>query len=72
MAGKIFFRERTKIGEGKKTPRFKIVATGGIDLQFFAKHLRMQELEQIAAAVSAELVELKVEPKKGHEKEVEI
>ncbi|MDD5712218.1 MAG: hypothetical protein PHY31_05585 [Smithellaceae bacterium] len=71
MPGKIFFRERTKIGEGKKSPRFKLVAVSGVDLSLLAKHLRMQELELIATAVGAELVELKVDQKKKDE-DVEI
>ena len=65
MAGKIFYRERTKVGSGKKAPRFKLVAVSGIDLQIYAKHLRKQELDQIAVAESAELIELKIDSKKG-------
>ena len=72
MAGKIFYRERTKVGEGKKAPRFKIVAVAGIDLKFFAKHMRKQELDQLAQGIGAELIELKAECKQGSEKEVEV
>ncbi len=72
MAGKIFYRERTKIGTGKKAPRFKLVAVNDIDLKIYAKHLRKQELDQIAEAIGAELVELKVDSKKGGAEEVEV
>ena len=71
MAGIIFYRERTKIGEGKKSPRYKMVAVSGIDLKFYVKHVRKQELEQIAAAVKAKLVELKVDKKKKQHDDVE-
>lgn len=63
MAGKIFYRERTKQGEGEKKPRFNLVAVSGVDLKVFAKHIRKSELEQIAEAADAELVLL--ERKKG-------
>jgi predicted metal-dependent hydrolase len=65
MAGTIFFRERTKVEEGEKKPRFSVVAIAGADVKFKSKHVRRNELEQIATAVGAELVELKVEGK-GH------
>jgi hypothetical protein len=59
MAGKIFYRERRKVGEGEKKPRFKLVAVAGVDVKVYGKHLRKKELEQIAEAVGAELVLLK-------------
>ena len=71
MPGKVFYRERTKIGTGKKAPRYKLVAVSGIDIKVYAKHLRKQELEQIADAVGAELVLLKID-KKGSKDEVEV
>jgi hypothetical protein len=71
MAGIIFYRERTKIGEGKKMPHFALVAVSGIDLTFHVTHVRKQELEQIAAAVKAKLVELKVDKKKKQHDDVE-
>jgi hypothetical protein len=67
----IFYRDRTKIGEGKKAPRFKLVAVCGIDLKIYAKHIRRQELEQIAASTGAELVMLTVD-KKGCKHDVEV
>jgi len=56
MAGKIFYRERIKVGEGEKKPRFRVVAVAGLDLKIFAEHLKKGELEQIAQSLEAELV----------------
>ena len=61
MAGKIFYRERRKVDEGEKKPRFHVVAQADMDLKIHAKHLRKAELEQIAKETGAELVELKVD-----------
>jgi hypothetical protein len=58
MAGKIFCRERTKVGEGKMQPQFRVVAVAGVDLSFSGPHFRKNELEQIAQAVGAEIVYL--------------
>jgi len=71
MAGKIFYRERRKVGKEEKKPRFKIVAVAGVDLTIHAEHLRKQELERIAESIGAELVLLKSEGR-GDEKEVEV
>jgi hypothetical protein len=59
MAGKIFYRERRKVGEGEKKPRYQLVAAAGIDLKIYGIHMRKAELEQIAEAIGAELVLLK-------------
>jgi len=67
MAGKIFYRERRKVGEGEKKPRYKLVAVAGIDMKIYGKHLRKAELEQIAEAVGADLVLLKSGNKKEGE-----
>ncbi len=72
MAGKIFYRERSKVGEDKKQPRFKLVAIAGVDMKFYGKHLRKTELEQVAAAVGAELVLLAKGDKKAKDDEVEV
>ncbi|HME41807.1 MAG TPA: hypothetical protein VKF36_01870 [Syntrophorhabdales bacterium] len=56
MAGKIFYRERTKSVEGKQQPRFRIVAVADVNLKIFGEHVRKSELEAIAKAVGAELV----------------
>ncbi len=56
MAGKIFYRERTKSKEGEKKPRFLMVAVAGVDLKFHAKHVRKTDLDIIAKALGAELI----------------
>jgi len=71
MAGKIFYRERTKVGKGEKKPRFLLVGVADINMKIYGKHLRKNELEQIAEAVGAELVLLK-EGEGKHEEEVEV
>jgi len=71
MAGKIFYRERRKVGEGEKKPRFKLVAVAGVDIKVYGKHLRKKELEQIAEAVGAELILLK-QGEKGKDEDVEV
>jgi hypothetical protein len=65
MAGKIFYRERTKSVEGKQQPRFRIVAVADVNLKFFGEHVRKSELEAIAKAVGAALVLLPPGDKKG-------
>ncbi len=70
MGGKIFYRERRKVAEGEKKPRYNLVAVSGLDLKVYAKHLRKKELEQIASAVGAELVLL--ERGRGAEDEVAV
>ncbi len=59
MAGRIFYRERLKVGKEEKRPRFVLVAVAGIDMKVYAKHIRKTELEQIAKEVGAKLVRLK-------------
>ncbi len=63
MAGKIFYRERLKVGEKERKPRFRIVAVADANIKFFADHLRKKELEEIAKETGAELIPLKIEPK---------
>lgn len=58
MAGKIFYRERTKSKEGARQPRFRIIAVCDLNLKIYGDHFRKKELEQIAAATGAELVAL--------------
>lgn len=67
----ILYRDRTKTGEGKKAPRFKLVAVSGLDLKIYAKHVRRQELEHIASCTGAELVLLQID-KKGCRHDVEM
>ena len=58
MATKIFVRERRKIGEGEKKPRYRVVGVSGGDVKIYTDHIRKQELEQIADAAGAEVVYL--------------
>lgn len=63
MAGKIFYRERKKMVDGSKTPRYLISAVADVNLKVYGKHMRMSELKQLAEALGAELVPLKRGPK---------
>ena len=65
MAGQIFIRERRKVEQGEKKPRFRVVATHDTKVKFKTKHLRKQEVDQIAKAVGVEVVILEAE--KGKE-----
>ncbi|MFA5324527.1 MAG: hypothetical protein WC373_17755 [Smithella sp.] len=71
MSGKIFYRERLKVGEKEKKPRFKLVAVADVNIKFYAEHLKKKELEEIAASVGATLV-LLTAPKDGTVKDDEI
>ncbi len=71
MAGKIFYRERHKVGTKEKKPRFKLVAVADVNITFCADHLRKKEMEEIAEAVGAELILLKA-PKDGKVKDDEV
>ena len=59
MAGKIFYRERIKVGKGEKKPRFMLVAVADMNVKIYGQHVRKSELEQIAEATGAELILLK-------------
>ncbi len=54
--GKIFIRERRKVVEGEKKPRFTIVAVANTDLEIIAKHVRKMEIEEIAKQIGAEVI----------------
>ena len=54
--GKIFVRERRKVGEVEKKPRFSVVGVAGTDLKIFAKHVRKMEVEHIAKEIGAQVV----------------
>ena len=56
--GKIFVRERLKVGRGEGKPRFVVSATEGVDLKIYTIHLRKTELNALAEAVGAEIVYL--------------
>jgi hypothetical protein len=68
MAGKIFYRERSKAKEGSRTPRYRIIAVSGIDLKVYADHLRRKEIEQIAKETKADLILLKRDSKSQSDK----
>ncbi len=67
MAGKIFYRERSKMVDGSKQPRYILVAVAGVDLKVYGQHLRMTELKQISESIGAELVSLERGPKHREE-----
>ncbi|WP_129124640.1 hypothetical protein [Geomonas oryzae] len=63
MAGKIFYRHRTKMQDGAHQPRHVLVAVADLDLKVYGQHMRMCELKCIAESLGAELVELPRGPK---------
>jgi len=63
MPSKIFLRERRKVEKGEKRPRFRVLGVSGGDLKIYVKHIRKQEVEQLAKAVGAEVVYVKVDRK---------
>lgn len=72
MAGKIFYREREKVVDTSKQPRYLLAGISGVDLKIYGKHLRMSELKFIAEQVGAELLQLPRGPKHEEEEEVEV
>ncbi len=72
MAGKLFYRERIKVGKGEKKPRFRMVAAADLNIKIYVEHLRRSELEQIAQSVGAELILLKEDGEGKYEEEVEV
>ncbi len=63
MAGKIFYRERTRARKGAKIARFTIFAVSDVNLKVYGKHFRKMELEQLAKETGAKLVALKRDKK---------
>ena len=55
---KIFVRERRKIEDGEKKPRFRVVGVSGGDIKLYVKHIRKNELKQIATDSGADVVYL--------------
>lgn len=53
---KLYVRERQKVGEGVKQPKYRVVAVTGGQLQIEATHFRKVEIEQIAKDVGAQVV----------------
>jgi hypothetical protein len=58
MATKIFIRERRKVEQGEKKPRFRVVGVSGSDVKIYVKHIRKKELDQISSETGAEIVYL--------------
>jgi len=59
---KIYVRERQKVGEGVESPKYRIVAVTGGQIQIEVPHFRKFEIEQIAKDIEAEVVFLKPVP----------
>ena len=53
---KIYVRERQKVGEGVESPKYRIVAVTGGQIQIEATHFRKFEIEMIAKDIKAEVV----------------
>ena len=51
---------------------FILNRTPGADVRFYGDHLRKKELEQIAGAISAELILLTHDKKEGRDEDVEV
>ena len=49
----IYVRERQKVGEGVKQPKYRILAVTGEDVTIEATHFRKMEIEQIAKDIGA-------------------
>lgn len=64
MTAKIFYRERRKVKDGEKKPRYRIVAVLDVNLKVYTDHLRRSEMEHLAKEVSADLVALPLGSKK--------
>ncbi len=58
MGAAIFVRERRKIQEGEKKPRFRIVGVCDANIKIFSKHLRKVEVEQIAREAGVKVIYL--------------
>ena len=56
---KIYVRERQKVGEGVESPKYRVVAVTGGEIQIEATHFRKFEIEQIAKDINAEIVFMK-------------
>lgn len=65
---KLYVRERQKIGEGVKQPKYRVVAVTGGQLQIEATHFRKVELEQIAKDVDAQVIYMEPVPEEEKHK----
>lgn len=55
---KIFVRARSRVKEGSRNPRFRIIAVEGGDLRVYAEHLRKVDIETIAKELGADIIYL--------------
>ena len=65
---KIYVRERQKVGEGVESPKYRVVAVTGGQIQIEATHFRKFEIEQVAKDIGAEVVFLKPVPEEQKKK----
>ncbi len=65
---KIYVRERTRGQEGKRNPRFRVIATQGGELRFHADHLRKVDIETIAKDLDAQVIYMPEREHAGKEK----
>ena len=56
MSAKIFYRERRKVKDGEKKPRYRIAGAYDCNLKIYLDHFRMSELAHIAEETGAELI----------------
>lgn len=63
MSTKIFVRERRKVEKGERKPRYRVLGVSGGDIKIYTKHIRKQELDQIARATGSEVVYLEIAKK---------
>lgn len=59
MPGKIFYKEREKVGDGDKKPRFRVAAVFDCNLKVYSDHLRLTELEHMAEETGAQLIQMR-------------
>jgi hypothetical protein len=65
---KLYVRERQKVGEGVKQPKYRVVAVTGGQMQIEATHFRKVEIEQIAKDVGAQVVYMEPVPEEEKHK----
>jgi hypothetical protein len=65
---KIYVRERHKVGEGVESPKYRVIAVTGGELQIIATHFRKFEIEQIAKEAGAQVVYLSPVPENQKKK----
>jgi hypothetical protein len=71
MTTKIYARERQKVSDGVRQPKYRIAAIVSDDekkpsIKINATHFRKKELELIAADIRAEIVYLETDPDGEH------